>query len=153
MRRGAAGRPFLIVPPARLEEHEDQRDQRDEQGMPGTPVCPIGALLAAHAHDRGLELIRGREQARERGAGAFGCGAQRDQIGLEIAESTRVRHGTDASADRVNAGFPAAAQPLTALNLCGPPPRNKKGAPQRAVFVERSPAFSAWRTGTSAAPW
>ena len=66
--------------------------------MPGayqtsmTPGRTVGPLLAAQAHDSRLELIRRREQARERRPGAFcGC-AQRDNVGFELGDGARLRH-------------------------------------------------------------
>jgi len=70
-------------------EHQQADHGRRKVRMPAAPLRPIGALLAPHAHDLGLELVRGREQAGERRAGALGSGAQRRNVGLEFRNGAR----------------------------------------------------------------
>jgi aminoglycoside 3'-phosphotransferase II len=73
---------------------EGERAEGRPQDAAEAAAHAIGSSAAPGGDDGGLELVAGREQARQGGSGALRRRAQRHEIGFDVTVCTRTRHDT-----------------------------------------------------------
>ena len=80
-------------------EHEKRCDGNGENRR-RAPWAPERTRLAPRPDHGRLELVGRREQAGERGAGAFGGGPERNEVGLDLIKRAGLAHATMATPAR-----------------------------------------------------